>query len=54
MILTFAVSAIGGIGSNLAPEPMSALSMFIVFLLTAMGMGIIPAYYVELYPTSYR
>lgn len=54
LMLCLFASMVGGIGSTLAPNPITAMVFFVLFMGTALGMGITSAYVVDLYPTSYR
>ncbi|GBP59853.1 hypothetical protein EVAR_40237_1 [Eumeta japonica] len=54
ILMTLLLSTIGGVTTNLVPDPYSALSLFMTFLITIIGVGIVFSYYVDLYPTSYR
>ncbi|GBP59845.1 Synaptic vesicle glycoprotein 2B [Eumeta japonica] len=54
MITTLLASIVGGVVTNLVPEAFTAMALFMLFLITAMGIGILFSYYVDLYPTSYR
>ncbi|CAK1543774.1 unnamed protein product [Leptosia nina] len=54
LLCILSLSTISGILINFMPEPISSVMFFMIFTCTNLGMGILAAYFVDLYPTSCR